>query len=175
MAGMVITAIVTYGILVFERAGFRMMEIIIATLVGTIGLCYVAELVIAPIAWGEAARGTFDPRVIDQGTIAYLITFDDGFRVMYRDSGGRVTDEEKSAMGSLGGVDARHLGRLGARHANYAVAHETVERLRAVGVGADHRDACCGAQGQRAVVRDEHDGLLGEPARFVALVSTVHA
>jgi manganese transport protein len=32
-------------------------------LVGTIGLCYVAELVIAPIAWGEAARGTFVPQL----------------------------------------------------------------------------------------------------------------
>ena len=62
-AGMVITAIVTYAILVFERAGFRTMEIIIATLVGTIGLCYVAELVIAPIAWGEAARGAFVPKL----------------------------------------------------------------------------------------------------------------
>jgi L-ascorbate metabolism protein UlaG (beta-lactamase superfamily) len=52
-----------------------------------------------------AARGTFDPRVINEGTIAYLITFDDGFRILYRDSGGRVTDEEKAVMGPLGGVD----------------------------------------------------------------------
>ena len=52
-----------------------------------------------------AARGTFDPRVIDEGTIAYLITFDDGFRIIYRDSGGHVTDQEKAVMGPLGGVD----------------------------------------------------------------------
>ena len=39
------------------------------------------------------------------GTIAYLITFDDGFRIMYRDSGGRVTDYEKTAMEKVGGVD----------------------------------------------------------------------
>lgn len=51
------------------------------------------------------ARGTFDPRVIDEGTIAYLITLDNGFRIMYRDSGGRVTEYEDAAMRSLPGVD----------------------------------------------------------------------
>ena len=51
------------------------------------------------------ARGVSDPRVITEGTIAYLITLDDGFRIMYRDSGGRVTAEEKAAMARAGGVD----------------------------------------------------------------------
>ena len=46
-----------------------------------------------------------DPRVIDEGTIAYLITLDGGFRIMYRDSGGRVTDQEKAAMARAGAVD----------------------------------------------------------------------
>ena len=50
-------------------------------------------------------RGTSDPRVIGEGTIAYLITLDDGFRIMYRDSGGRVTDYEKAAMQRAGAVD----------------------------------------------------------------------
>ena len=36
------------------------------------------------------ARGTSDPRVVAEGTIAYLITLDNGFRIMYRDSGGRL-------------------------------------------------------------------------------------
>jgi L-ascorbate metabolism protein UlaG (beta-lactamase superfamily) len=51
------------------------------------------------------ARGTGGPRVITEGTIAYLITFDDGFRVMYRDSAGIVTDYEKAAMQRVGRVD----------------------------------------------------------------------
>jgi L-ascorbate metabolism protein UlaG (beta-lactamase superfamily) len=51
------------------------------------------------------ARGTADPRVITEGTIAYLITLDDGFRIMYRDSGGKLTDYEKSAMARIGRVD----------------------------------------------------------------------
>jgi L-ascorbate metabolism protein UlaG (beta-lactamase superfamily) len=50
-------------------------------------------------------RGTNDPRVTAEGTIAYLITFDDGFRIMYRDSGGAVTDYEKAAMARIGRVD----------------------------------------------------------------------
>jgi len=40
MAGMGITAIVTYGILLFENKGFRPMELIIGAMVGVIGLCY---------------------------------------------------------------------------------------------------------------------------------------
>jgi hypothetical protein len=51
------------------------------------------------------ARGTGGPRVITEGTIAYLITFDDGFRIMYRDSAGVVTDYEKAAMARIGRVD----------------------------------------------------------------------
>jgi L-ascorbate metabolism protein UlaG (beta-lactamase superfamily) len=50
-------------------------------------------------------RGVSDPRVIGEGTIAYLITLDDGFRIMYRDSGGRVTEQERAAMARAGGVD----------------------------------------------------------------------
>ena len=51
------------------------------------------------------ARGTGGPRVITEGTIAYLITLDDGFRIMYRDSAGVVTDYEKAAMQRVGSVD----------------------------------------------------------------------
>jgi len=51
------------------------------------------------------ARGVSDPRVIAEGTIAYLITLDSGFRIMYRDSGGRVTDQEKAVMARVGSVD----------------------------------------------------------------------
>lgn len=46
-----------------------------------------------------------DPRVVTEGTIAYLITLDNGFRIYVRDSGGRVTDYEKAAMQRVGRVD----------------------------------------------------------------------
>jgi len=51
------------------------------------------------------ARGTGGPRVATEGTIAYLITLDTGFRIMYRDSAGIVTDYEKAAMARVGRVD----------------------------------------------------------------------
>jgi L-ascorbate metabolism protein UlaG (beta-lactamase superfamily) len=50
-------------------------------------------------------RGTNDPRVIAEGTIAYILTLDNGFRIMYRDSGGTVTEFERAAMSKLGRVD----------------------------------------------------------------------
>ena len=50
-------------------------------------------------------RGTSDPRVVTEGTIAYLITLDNGFRIYVRDSGGRVTDHEKAVMERVGRVD----------------------------------------------------------------------
>jgi L-ascorbate metabolism protein UlaG (beta-lactamase superfamily) len=69
------------------------------------------ELMPAPTAEQKAeaatirSRGTNSPRVIDEGTIVYLITLDDGFRILYRDSGGRVTDYERAAMARAGRVD----------------------------------------------------------------------
>src|SRR5581483_398823 len=48
------------------------------------------------------ARGTNDRRVLDEGTIAYLITLDDGFKIVYRDSGGKVTDYERAAAAKFG-------------------------------------------------------------------------
>jgi len=37
LAGMVVTAVVTYGILMFESSGFRPIELIIGSLVGISG------------------------------------------------------------------------------------------------------------------------------------------
>jgi L-ascorbate metabolism protein UlaG (beta-lactamase superfamily) len=51
------------------------------------------------------SRGSSDPRITAEGTIAYLITLDNGFRIMYRDSGGALTEYEKAAMQRVGRVD----------------------------------------------------------------------
>src|SRR4030088_1139442 len=59
--GMVVTAIVTYGILMFEGYGFRPIELIIGSLVGIIGLCYLIEMFIAPVDWSAAALHTVLP------------------------------------------------------------------------------------------------------------------
>src|ERR1700726_780949 len=65
LAGMVVTAAVTYGILMFEGSGFRPMELIIGSLVGIIGLCYLIEMFIAPVDWSTAALHTVLPQLAD--------------------------------------------------------------------------------------------------------------
>src|ERR1700681_82851 len=49
IAGMAVTAVVTYGILMFENFGFRPIELIIGAMVGLIGLCYLVEVLFAPV------------------------------------------------------------------------------------------------------------------------------
>jgi hypothetical protein len=48
------------------------------------------------------ARGSFDPLIITQGTIAYLFTFDSGYRMVWLDSGGPITPQLSALMGRIG-------------------------------------------------------------------------
>ncbi|WP_430912381.1 Nramp family divalent metal transporter [Methylobacterium sp. sgz302541] len=73
MAGMGVTAVITYAILLLERRGFRHMEIAIGAMVGTIALCYLVEVFIAPIAWGEAAKGLVTPRIPDAEALTIAV------------------------------------------------------------------------------------------------------
>ncbi|EJW11954.1 Manganese transport protein MntH [Rhodovulum sp. PH10] len=65
IVGMAITAVVTYAILLFERAGYRAMELIIGAMVGIIGLCYLIEVFVAPVDWSAAFLGMITPRLPD--------------------------------------------------------------------------------------------------------------
>ena len=65
LAGMIVTAIVTYGILMFESRGFRPLELIIGSLVAIISLCYLVEMFIAPVDWAAAALHTVTPELVD--------------------------------------------------------------------------------------------------------------
>ena len=65
LAGMVVTAAIVYGILMFERYGFRPVELIISSLVAVIALCYLVEMFIAPVDWGSAALHTVLPQLAD--------------------------------------------------------------------------------------------------------------
>jgi L-ascorbate metabolism protein UlaG (beta-lactamase superfamily) len=75
------------------------------------------------------ARGTSDPRVVGEGTIAYLITLDNGFRILFRDSGGRVTDIEKAAMERIGRVDLA-LVAVSAEYLNSSTVSQALEHMR---------------------------------------------
>ena len=72
-AGMVVTAVVTYGILMFESSGFRPIELIIGSLVGIIGLCYLIEMFIAPVDWGAAALHTVLPQIADAEALVLAV------------------------------------------------------------------------------------------------------
>lgn len=55
IVGMVITGLATYGILMLDRRGFRPLELVIGALVAIISVCYLAEMFIVPLNWGQAA------------------------------------------------------------------------------------------------------------------------
>ncbi len=73
LAGMAITGLLTYGILTFERFGFRPFELIIGTLVGVIALCYLVEIFIAPVDWSAAAVHTVLPQIADGGALLLAV------------------------------------------------------------------------------------------------------
>jgi manganese transport protein len=64
-AGMVVTGIVTYGLLMFQAFGFRPIELIIGTMVSIIALCYLVEMFVVPVDWIAAAKHTVLPQIAD--------------------------------------------------------------------------------------------------------------
>ncbi len=63
--GMVITAIVTYGILMIQGFGFRPIELVIGSMVGLIAVCYVVEILVAPVDWPSVAMHLVTPQIAD--------------------------------------------------------------------------------------------------------------
>src|SRR5271165_1522292 len=73
VASMGVTAVLTYGLLMFEGRGLRPIELIIGSLVAAIALCYLAEMFIAPIDWGAAAFGSVVPQLADAGALTIAV------------------------------------------------------------------------------------------------------
>ena len=73
IVGMGVTAVLVYGILMFESRGFRPTELIIGSLVAAIALCYLVEMVIAPINWTAAGMGSVIPRLPDAGAVTIAV------------------------------------------------------------------------------------------------------
>ncbi len=65
LAGMIVTAVVTYGLLVVGGRGFRPIELIIGAMVSVIALCYLVEMFIAPVDWAAAAFHAITPQIAD--------------------------------------------------------------------------------------------------------------
>jgi manganese transport protein len=73
LGGMLVTGVVTYGLLLFESAGFRPLELAIGALVGIIGLSYLAELFITPIAWPSVFVHTFSAQLPDANALTIAV------------------------------------------------------------------------------------------------------
>ena len=73
LAGMAVTGVVVYGVLMLDRYGFRPIELIIASLVAVIGLCYLAEMFVAPVDWSAAALHSVVPQIADAGALLLVV------------------------------------------------------------------------------------------------------
>jgi manganese transport protein len=73
LASMLVAAAVTYGLLQFEKKGFRPLELVIATLIGVIGLSYLAELWMAPVQWPAVILHTVTPRIPDSNALTISV------------------------------------------------------------------------------------------------------
>jgi manganese transport protein len=73
IVGMTVTACVTYALLMLEGLGFRPIEIVIAGLVGVIGLCYLVEMFVAPVDWSAAAYHSVVPQIPDAGALLLAV------------------------------------------------------------------------------------------------------
>ncbi len=73
LAGMGVTAVLTYAILMADQHGFRPIEIIIGSLVGVIAICYLIEVFIAPIDWAAAAFHSVAPQIPDASALTIAV------------------------------------------------------------------------------------------------------
>ena len=66
-------------------------------------------------------RGAGGPRIDAEGTLTYLITFDNGFRIAYTDTAGAITDEQRAAFANIPRTDigiVAYTGRFNATSQN---------------------------------------------------------
>ncbi|HEY6256302.1 MAG TPA: MBL fold metallo-hydrolase [Xanthobacteraceae bacterium] len=55
------------------------------------------------------ARGTFSPDVLDKGTLAFALTFPNGFKVLMLDSAGPITAGDRALAAKIGPVDVASI------------------------------------------------------------------
>lgn len=71
------------------------------------------------------ARGTSEPRVVTEGTIAYLFTFDGGFKLLWLDSAGAITEGERQVMNQVKETDVALVAYQG----NYLAKEQVAATL----------------------------------------------
>jgi manganese transport protein len=73
LVGMVITAALTFGLLLLLGRGFRPLELAIGALVGVIGLAYIGQLFIVPIDWASVLHHSVTPTIADSGALTVAV------------------------------------------------------------------------------------------------------
>ena len=73
LCGLTVTGVVTFAILQLDRRGFRPLELVIAALVGIIGVSYLCELVVAPPDWGAALFHTVVPELHGRSAVVLAV------------------------------------------------------------------------------------------------------
>jgi manganese transport protein len=73
LSGMAVTGVVVWGVLLFERRGFRPLELIIGGLVAVIALCYLVEMFIAPVDWRSATLHLVVPQIADGQALVLVV------------------------------------------------------------------------------------------------------
>jgi len=73
LVGMGVMAVITFAILHFDKAGFRPLELIIGGLVGVIGLSYLAEVLMADVAWASVGLHLFKPALPDAQAVTIAV------------------------------------------------------------------------------------------------------
>jgi manganese transport protein len=73
LAGMTITGILTYGLLLMQGRGFRPLELAIGALVGLIGLCFVVQLFFTPVDWASVLLHSVEPEIAGSGAVMVAV------------------------------------------------------------------------------------------------------
>lgn len=73
LIGMLLTAAFSFAILACDRWGFRPVEVAVALLVLTIGVCYLVEVAIAPPHWSAAAYDALVPHIPNNGALILAV------------------------------------------------------------------------------------------------------
>jgi len=73
LIGMGITAIITYAFLLLDRGGFRPMELLISLFLLIISLCYLLEMLVTPVQWGQVGLHILKPEMPDKQALLIAV------------------------------------------------------------------------------------------------------
>jgi manganese transport protein len=73
MEGLVVTAVVTYGVLLLQSKGFRPVELVIGGFVALIGASYLIELLISPPNWAAFGYHSVVPQLKDGHAVTLAV------------------------------------------------------------------------------------------------------